>query len=86
MIAKTRKKDETRRSILASAQSLFKQKGYEATSVDEIVQAADLVKGTFYYHFDSKEQVLLNLTLQHVVRWLDDGDRASRLKLLQLWQ
>jgi AcrR family transcriptional regulator len=67
MIAKTRKKDETRRSILASAQSLFKQKGYEATSVDEIVQAADLVKGTFYYHFDSKEQVLLNLRYLAVI-------------------
>ena len=67
MTAKARKKDETRRSILASAQNLFKRKGYEATSVDEIVQAADLVKGTFYYHFDSKEQVLLSLRYLAVI-------------------
>lgn len=84
MIAKTRKKDETRRSILASAQSLFKQKGYEATSVDEIVQAADLVKGTFYYHFDSKEQVLLNLRYLAVIEAVEasvaslDGGATAR--------
>lgn len=84
MIAKSRKKDETRRSILASAESLFKQKGYEATSVDEIVQAADLVKGTFYYHFDSKEQVLINLRYLAVIEAVEasiaslSGDATAR--------
>lgn len=41
---------------------LFRCKGYEATSVDEICVSANLAKGTFYQHFDSKIDVLYALT------------------------
>lgn len=71
-----RKKEETRRTILAAALKLFKEKGFEAASVDEIVNLADIVKGTFYYHFESKEQVLISLRLDAVNRALEQAEAA----------
>lgn len=71
-----RKKEETRQTILAASCELFKEKGYEATSVDEIVNRADIVKGTFYYHFESKEQVLINLRFDAIARAMEQAQRA----------
>lgn len=50
--------DETRRLLVQSALKLFEEKGYPSTSVDEIVEAANLTKGAFYHHFGAKEEVL----------------------------
>ena len=55
------KKLATRNLILGAAATLFPTVGYEQTSVDDIVKEADVVKGTFYYHFTSKEEVLMAL-------------------------
>ena len=60
--------------------------GYEQTSVDDIVKEADVVKGTFYYHFASKEEVLMalrrsNLASSHFEKSLELG--VSPLKILQ---
>jgi AcrR family transcriptional regulator len=41
--------------------SLFGEKGYENTSIDEIARRAELAVGTFYQHFRSKRQLLLTL-------------------------
>jgi AcrR family transcriptional regulator len=53
-----RKKDETRERIAHEAIRLFRQKGFEATTVDEIAAAADVAKGTFFNYFPRKEEVL----------------------------
>lgn len=37
---------------------MFLTRGYENTSVDEIIEEAGIAKGTYYYYFDSKEQML----------------------------
>ncbi len=55
------KKEATRQEILTAAAELFRTKGYEATSVDDIVLAADVAKGTFYYHFQAKEELVMAL-------------------------
>lgn len=55
------KREATRQEILAAAKELFQKKGFEETSIDDIVLAADLAKGTFYYHFQSKEELLVAL-------------------------
>ena len=44
--------------IVAMAKSLFDQYGFQKTSVDQIVKTAEIAKGTFYYYFKSKEDVL----------------------------
>ena len=37
---------------------MFIQKGYEETSIDEIIAQAQIAKGTYYYYFPSKEATL----------------------------
>lgn len=55
------KREATRQEILTAASELFRTKGYDATSVDDIVLAANVAKGTFYYHFEAKEDLVLAL-------------------------
>jgi AcrR family transcriptional regulator len=50
--------DERRTELIATAQHLFYSKGYERTSVSDIVKAVGVAQGTFYYYFDSKTAVL----------------------------
>ena len=50
--------DERRSELIAAAQQLFYTKGYERTSVSDIVKAVSVAQGTFYYYFDSKQAIL----------------------------
>jgi AcrR family transcriptional regulator len=50
-----------RAQLLAAALALFGEKGYEATSVDEIAARAGVAVGGFYQHFRTKRQLLLVL-------------------------
>jgi AcrR family transcriptional regulator len=50
--------DERRTELIAVAQRLFYTKGYERTSINDIVTEVGVAKGTFYYYFDSKTAVL----------------------------
>lgn len=53
------KKGEMRKQeLIRVAYGLFVAKGYENTSVDEIIEAAGIAKGTYYYYFESKEKML----------------------------
>jgi AcrR family transcriptional regulator len=58
-----RKKQETRQALLHAALSLFREKGYDATTVEEITEQADVAKGTFFNYFSSKEALLGELAL-----------------------
>jgi AcrR family transcriptional regulator len=62
--------EETRQAILQAAQQRFAHVGYEATSVAAICDAAGVSKGAFYHHFNSKQQVFLDL-LNHWLAVLD---------------
>ena len=53
------KKGERRKQeLLRIAYKQFLQKGYEETSVDDIIAEAGSAKGTYYYYFETKEQML----------------------------
>ncbi len=47
--------------IIQSAKELFSQKGYNHTTVDDIVRHAGLSKGAFYFYFKSKDQLMEEL-------------------------
>lgn len=47
-----------REEILDAAQELFESKGYEQTSTTDIMKKVGIAKGTLYYHFASKEEIL----------------------------
>ena len=49
--------NKTKRKIFETAMKLFAEKGYEATSVEEITATVGVAKGTLYYHFSSKEEI-----------------------------
>ncbi len=53
------KKGEKRKlDLLQIAYKMFITRGYENTSVDDIISEAGIAKGTYYYYFESKEQML----------------------------
>ena len=49
----------TRDKIMEAAESVFSQKGYYETAVDEIVKQSSTSKGSVYFHFPSKENLFL---------------------------
>jgi AcrR family transcriptional regulator len=48
----------TKMLILSSARTLFSEQGYEQTPVEEICALAGIAKGTFFYHFESKQAIV----------------------------
>ena len=62
-MARKRKEDaeKTRTRILASALSLFAKKGYEHTTFTDIAARLKMTKGAVYWHFESKEALLIAL-------------------------
>ncbi|MFI6871562.1 TetR family transcriptional regulator [Nocardia sp. NPDC050406] len=53
----------TRRRILDAARVLFAARGYRATSMQAIADEVGITKPALYYHFDSKDEILRELTL-----------------------
>ena len=63
-----RKGDAKRQQLLGEAEKLFCQRGYDKTSVQDILAAAGISKGGFYHHFDSKDEVLTALCQRRAER------------------
>lgn len=53
-----KKKRKTRQAILQSAVNLFRDKGFEQTSVEELARASGIGKGTIYGYFQTKSDIL----------------------------
>lgn len=52
------KKKETRQAIMQAAITLFSEKGFEKTSIEELAKAAGIGKGTIYGYFQTKSDIL----------------------------
>jgi len=53
-----RKKDETRQALRDAAHRLFAEKGFARTTIDDITEAADVSRRTFFRYYDSKDDLL----------------------------
>lgn len=62
--------DERRNEILDAADELFAQKGFDGTSTNDILEKVGIARGTLYYHFKSKEEILDSLIERYNVRLL----------------
>lgn len=65
---KSLKRMATMQRLQSTGLSLFYEKGYYNTSVDDILKRLSLSKGAFYYHFDSKEDFFIQIIENLVVR------------------
>jgi AcrR family transcriptional regulator len=82
-VSRAQRLRESRRSaVLAVARRIFSQKGYHATSINDLIEGADIARGTFYLYFESKRAIFDELlddlvaTLKAQVRRIDVGPDA----------
>lgn len=81
---------DSRQEILRTAARLFQQRGYHATSMNDVASALKLSKGGLYHHFQSKDEILFNLmdhamdlTEERVINPVRDiSDAEGRLRAL----
>jgi AcrR family transcriptional regulator len=88
-VTRAESKERTRQRLLTEAQRLFLERGYAATSLEQIAEAAEVTKGAIYGHFVSKEDLLLSAieadrdTTPDYVTMLNDRSRPLRERLAE---
>jgi AcrR family transcriptional regulator len=88
-VTRAESKERTRQRLLAEARRLFRERGYAATSLEQIADAAEVTKGAIYGHFASKEDLLLSAieagreTTPDFVPMLNDQSRPLRERLAE---
>lgn len=70
----SKKPDERKNEILDAAEMLFGTKGYSKTTINDILNEVGIAKGTFYYYFQSKEEVMDAI----VGRYIEAGVEAAK--------
>ena len=81
---------DSRQEILRTAARLFQQRGYDATSMNDVAAALKLSKGGLYHHFQSKDEILfeimnhaMEITQERVLNpVIDIADPEERLRAL----
>lgn len=73
------KNNERKQELLKIAYNMFLNKGYDNTSVDDIINEAKIAKGTYYYYFESKEA-----TLEEVINMMIKDEVASANEILKM--
>ncbi|UHA72902.1 TetR/AcrR family transcriptional regulator [Paenibacillus sp. 481] len=62
--------EQTKQLIAATAERLFIQHGYQATSMEQIREQSGMSKGSIYYHFKSKELLFMYVLDLHLEQWI----------------
>ncbi|OXM87139.1 TetR/AcrR family transcriptional regulator [Paenibacillus rigui] len=71
--------EQTKKKIAEAARALFVQKGYKATSIEDIVRTTGSSKGNIYYHFKSKEGLFLYLIEEWDREWILNWGQSVHL-------
>ncbi len=69
------------KEIIAAAAKLFKEKGYHATTIQDVADEVGMLKGSLYYHIRSKEELLYLVTKEPIRELIE---RQKKLKESQL--
>ena len=78
---------ETKRTLFKTALKLFAKYGYDKVTIDDIVKKSGTSKGSFYTHFKSKDQIMLDQFKEndiHYEKWLKDNSHSSESATDQL--
>jgi len=62
----------TRETILEKAEALFMAQGIQGTSIADVATAAGISKGTLFYHFRSKDELILEIAFANIQRVSDE--------------
>lgn len=73
-----RRPDARPQELLDAALTVFADKGYRTTTLDEIAEAAGVTKGTIYHYFSTKEELLLRAIEHYQERVFGRLDEATR--------
>jgi AcrR family transcriptional regulator len=78
-----RKKEHQRRDILEAALALFRERGYDGTRVQDIIEQVGISEGTFFNYFPTKDSILHEFAIDHIDLYrgileyeLDSRDRS----------
>ncbi|MER7624981.1 ScbR family autoregulator-binding transcription factor [Streptomyces sp. NPDC126503] len=80
-VAQQERAIRTRRVILEAAAAIFDERGYESTTISEILERAEVTKGALYFHFPSKGDLARGVLDAAVTT---DGVRPQALKLQEM--
>lgn len=72
--------------ILDISLSLFLEKGYDNTSISDIVTSLDIARGTLYYHFESKEAIMDAIIEQSVKEIVEKVEKMVFKKDLSVYE
>lgn len=69
--------EERKKEFVNAAEELFLEKGYEKTSVSDIVKKVGVAHGLFYYYFDSKEEMIDQIVERMMADILEKLDQIT---------
>ena len=75
---KTKRANSRNEALLDAAADLFAEQGFKATSMRDIAKSVDMLPGSIYYHFSSKDELLLAIYRAGVEQITDIFDEAIR--------
>lgn len=83
-MGQTESKRNIRADILIAASELMREKGVKETSLKEIAEKVGISKGTLYYHFSSKDDMIFEIADKHLTdvtdqlgKWVQDIDNDA---------
>src|SRR5580692_12417419 len=66
--SRERQREDTRQRIYDASMQIFRRDGFEVARVDDVAKAAGVSHGTFYFHFATKDEVLIQCLRASEVR------------------
>ena len=72
--------------ILDVSLSLFLEKGYDNTSISDILSKLDIARGTLYYHFESKEAIMDTIIERSAKQMVEDAQKVILQKELTVYE
>jgi AcrR family transcriptional regulator len=78
--------EERKNEILDAADKLFTQKGFDGTSTNDILETVGIARGTLYYHFKSKEDIMDSLIDRYSTGLLNRAKEVAENKSIPVYE